>query len=539
MTILDQLEQTVTLSILDGGNSAYVSLLEQFYAILITRLAWSGVYRQLSHNEQTMQLDTKSNQTLFEQIWQEPAQRQLLIDELAATYHADKKTTEQLLVDTVYPSCLELENLADGQYLPAFLQTQQALVRPYLPVWAEKVLPSLAQTFESSADVSTMYNEMTNNNTADDNDLKTDVGVSSVAQSTLLTKSVTIDLARAETPSNEPLLASANTLSATPIESINPTNAIHANPSYHYDVSTSKRRSTTSPRSHKNNLLIRGLLLVGLLAAVGFVWLLIIQPYYKPAIEPTVAPIITNTTAPTQKPVALVTIPAKLLVGVDNVGNLYTCTATVGSIELQDIIKQAMQISFGEQTDICKLTIQEGRANQISTIDVQTLSSLLTLLRSVPFARLQLQDETLSLEAPDATMLQQLLTDIRTLAPTLTINSVAPLSQPYYDSLNNDKTEMIESRSEAANENTSIDDPYTNAYPDNAMNAEQKYQQLDADKTAPAPVYNNFDSSNNEDNSFNNGARRSASISSLEVDDLANSTIVAEQLSGENSINAD
>ena len=48
MTLIDQLERTVTTAVLgNDDNVAHTSLLEQFYAILITRLAQPMAYSQL------------------------------------------------------------------------------------------------------------------------------------------------------------------------------------------------------------------------------------------------------------------------------------------------------------------------------------------------------------------------------------------------------------------------------------------------------------------------------------------------------------
>ncbi|MGP6467511.1 hypothetical protein, partial [Pantoea agglomerans] len=48
MTIIEQLEQSVSLPLLGAEhNIAHISLLEQFYALLIVRLALPKVYTQL------------------------------------------------------------------------------------------------------------------------------------------------------------------------------------------------------------------------------------------------------------------------------------------------------------------------------------------------------------------------------------------------------------------------------------------------------------------------------------------------------------
>ena len=52
MSIIDQLEQTVTAAILgDKGSISHVSLLEQFYAILASRLALPHIYSQVLRDD--------------------------------------------------------------------------------------------------------------------------------------------------------------------------------------------------------------------------------------------------------------------------------------------------------------------------------------------------------------------------------------------------------------------------------------------------------------------------------------------------------
>ena len=57
MNIIDQLEQTVTPAVMgndDSNNVAYVSLLEQFYAVLAACLAVPQVYSQLLRTDQVI-----------------------------------------------------------------------------------------------------------------------------------------------------------------------------------------------------------------------------------------------------------------------------------------------------------------------------------------------------------------------------------------------------------------------------------------------------------------------------------------------------
>ena len=159
MTIIDHLEQTVTSAVLGASaqtSVAAVSLLEQFYALFITRLAIPAVYTQLLRADQALlepavTAEFAGNKNpLFERIWQEDNLRQLLIHELSATHHIDSASTEQLLINAAPLAYQELKVQANGQFLPAFLQNQQAEVRQYLPVWASAVVTPSALASDSS-----------------------------------------------------------------------------------------------------------------------------------------------------------------------------------------------------------------------------------------------------------------------------------------------------------------------------------------------------------------------------------------------------
>ena len=152
MNIIDQLEQTVTSAVLggysnddninqaDNGNVSKVSLLEQFYAILAARLALPQVYSQLLRDDQPIANDNMLETPLFEQLSQAPNARQVIIQELAATHHIDELTTTKLIMNAAPLVYRELKIMANGQFLPAFLQSQQPTFRHYLPIWAAPMI---------------------------------------------------------------------------------------------------------------------------------------------------------------------------------------------------------------------------------------------------------------------------------------------------------------------------------------------------------------------------------------------------------------
>lgn len=549
MTLIDQLERTVTTAVLGSDdNVAHTSLLEQFYAIFIMRLAQPMAYSQLLRSDHSVAVQSTASASLFEQVWQLPSQRQLMIDELAVTHHVDALATEQLLINAAQLAYQELKNQAQGQFLPAFLQGEQPAVRQYLPVWADEVLSLIAVTDESAHSIdnsSTGTSTFNNLNshaasgnvpssnaerydaTKDDNGTATDT--MDLASPSLITAMADVPVDSSEGASEQ--MPTQVVLTKAQKNSVD---AIHVNPSDYRALQTPANKAKVSNRKRRNSIVI-GLLLVGALVAIGLVWALVIQPNSTTPAEPVAtAPVIT---APNEAPIAQVLTPAELVVAVDNSGSLYNCTAIIGDDALQGALRQGLNVSFGEQTSSCELTVKEGVATSLSGINTETLPDIFTLLRSVPFARLQLQNDTLNLEAPDAVLLQNLVTDMRTLIPAIAITTSAPL--PLFD---NNAMTADEANDMAAmngvddeyNEGVSANEGYGGDVNNTQMSNAQNYQALDDDtndSVVPAPPNYNNNSNNNRATTT-----RAGTMSAAEVDELANTTIVAEQLRNERPI---
>lgn len=480
MSIIDQLEKTVTPAVLGDkkGSVAYVSLLEQFYAILAARLALPQIYSQLIRDDQMMVADSVRESSLFEQLWQDPSMQQVIVQELAATHHINEQATSQLLINTAPLAYHELKVLANGQFLPAFLQAEQSALRQHLPIWAAPVI----------------------------------IAAQSVSDQ-----------------------AASDSMS---IESINAnTNAIHANPSaHHWAENNSMKHEKVRTRNQRNDLLVRVFLLIVALAAMALAaWAIFIRPNNAPSVEPVATePVVV---APAPAPPATVMMPVELIVGVDNSGNLSSCSATVGDEALQGTLQRALNASFGEQASRCQLTVQAEVANTIANLPAEVLPNVFTMLRSIPFARLHLQNDRLTLAAPDNSLLQRLVTDIRSLVPAMTIDSTEPLPLPN-DGDNIDNINNINGMNPQF-ENGGI--PTNNEYGNSYNGGESaEYQAPDddtGDRVIPAPNNGGF---NNNANNFSSNAptnnapinnapsRPSGPISQSEVDEMASSIFVAE-----------
>lgn len=545
MNIIDQLEQTVTSAVLggysneghirgvyvnddntgqvDNGSVSHVSLLEQFYAMLAARLALPQIYSQLLRDDEPIANENIIEAPLFEQLWQAPNSRQTIIQELAATHHIDEVTTIKLIMNAAPLAYRELKVMANGQFLPAFLQSQQPTFRHYLPIWSAPLITA-AQHDED---------ELFNAQSAVADIAAAPVSLNKYAASVVV--------------SSENLITEPNVAAELANESFDnslDTSAIHANPAEHHLAENgSLKRQKVRTRNQRNDLLIRVFLLLAAITAIGLVWALLIKPNNATPVEPVVtAPAVISPIA--ESPAQTLT-PVELIVGVDNSGSLYTCTASVGDAALQDTLQQALNSSFGEQAGMCQFIVQEGFTNNIANMPIEVLPNIFTLLRATPFARLQLQNDRIKLEAPDSMQLQQLATDIRALVPTMMVDSTAPLPLPNNDGMG------------AADMNGANNQYDVNNYnANNNVNGNNDYQATDddtGDSVMPAPARNNdFNNPPMYDQPSNNAAMNSVPANNVpmnnapvnnerpastrppgpfsesEVDDMASSVIVAE-----------
>ena len=539
MNIIDQLEQTVTPAVMgndDSNNVAYVSLLEQFYAVLAARLAVPQVYSQLLRTDQVI-TSSNNESPLFEQIWQDKILQETIVQELSATHHIDEQTTEQLLISATPLAYRELKVLANGQFLPAFLQEKQAALRPYLPIWAAAVITA---TQGVSQQIQTSFN-------SDDDHVSVQLPVSDDISNRLddatLDTGIVAPITNNYVESIEQISTAerANT-EALDDNTIASSDAIHANPAaYHLAENSNLKHAQVRTRNQRNDLLIRVFLLIVALAALALAaWALLVKPNNEIPVEPVATAPVEPPPVPVP-PVPTMT-PVELIVGVDNGGNLYTCSATVGDAALQSTLQQALNTSFGEQASICELNIQDGVATTIANMPAEILPNVLTMLRSTPFARLHVQNDRLILEAPDNMLLQKLVIEVRNLVPAMVVESTAPLPLPDNSNIGDVTNNMANDNNQFVDDGAGINNQFNN----NGVSSNSgEYQASDddtGDRVIPTPLPNNNSFNNAPNNLPTNGAsnisnnfpsnnqttRPPGPFSPSEVDEMANTVIVAE-----------
>jgi hypothetical protein len=291
-------------------------------------------------------------------------------------------------------------------------------------------------------------------------------------------------------------------------------------------------------------------------------WVLVIQPNYissastdeSISVEPDAA--VTDTVNETvTEPVAAPLMPAELLIAVDNSGQLYTCKGVAGSAALQEALSQALVRSFGEQASICELQRQPSVADSLTAVDIELLPSLFTLLKSAPFARLQLQNDIITIESPDNRLSQRLLTDMRALAPKANITTNTDFNAVENPVTAGEEGTLFANNAEWQNE-TQDNDSYnipsvvndsnsssndnTNLIPGDANNNNNTVSS-NTNKNASNSTYTGINSNQNNNLPPRPIANTQAidGMSAAEVDDLANSIIVAERLDNESRVETD
>lgn len=302
--------------------------------------------------------------------------------------------------------------------------------------------------------------------------------------------------------------------------------ALHVSPAAEHDPAS---RQNSGKRDNKALLLLLTLGL-GLLILAGLAWLAFNQYQQGKVVEtaevtPSVAPI---TTAP---PSRAALIPAKLTLKMDVGQSLYECQATVGNAQLEEALLNVLITGLGEQARQCLITIDANSATEM--VSLPSLAGILSVVLPINFATVELQDNTLSLSAPDPNALSQMIMQIQAIAPALTIKVQEPIV-PVDNSLAN-----INAMDPNANAGMSPDLAPNLSDPMQRENNIPAMTDNNADYAANSGDSNNGNPPNydpiapNRDNpDINTSNASSGPISQSELDELTNMTIIAEPVQG-------
>lgn len=529
MNLISQLTQRITPLILTHSSqmaatepTSEEALLEQFYALVALRLTESAVQQRLLEgydvakqtglgspltetaasakrgflakrsvpNKESLSQNgkaiTNANATeadltaelLFAQLWPVANERQTIVNELAQGYYLTAPQTEDLVHTALPLLYAELQHLSRQQRLSltALLTPQIPTIRAYIAPWAAPFL-----TMESTP----------------------------------------------STPATQP--AFANTPVAPDYADEAPIGALQASPADEHDDA----RLQKSRKRDNKPLLVLVTLCLGLLILAGLAWLAFNYYQQSKVVEP---PVVTTPVAPavTAPPVSAAAIPAKLTLKMDVGQSLYECQATVGNAQLEEALFNALIAGVGEQARQCVITIDANTATEMTSLP--SLAGILSVVLPVSFATVELQDNTLSLSAPDPNALNQMIMQIQSMAPALTIKVLEPIvpTDNTTEDMNGsdpNATGSMPPNLDPNAMNNSADMGYNN--PTMPSNNNMGYAPNEGGvNNGGQPNYNPSMPPNNYNAPIDNGNNNSGPISEMELDELTNMTIVAEPAQG-------
>ena len=172
--------------------------------------------------------------------------------------------------------------------------------------------------------------------------------------------------------------------------------------------------------------------IIGLIILGALAWALLRGCQENP--EPVGSPVnsgqvITDDTASDdagQTVVAVDVQPASLRIATGSDANsLYACRINVGDDTLQSTVMNAMANVFGEESNKCRADVDDSFA--IDMPASAQLGSMLQIIKSVPNASMLIKGNDIVVNAADADVLQQLVTDLQAAAPAMTVTAEGPL----------------------------------------------------------------------------------------------------------------
>ena len=117
--------------------------------------------------------------------------------------------------------------------------------------------------------------------------------------------------------------------------------------------------------------------------------------------------------------------PASLRLATGDANTLYACHMNVGDANLQATVMNAMTNVFGEETDKCRADVDDAYAADMPAADM--LATILPIFKSVPNASMVIKGDEIVVNAPDPDVLQSLVTDLKAVAPSMTVMAEGPL----------------------------------------------------------------------------------------------------------------
>lgn len=367
--IVGHLRQTVTPTLFNEqhaqpettlSDTELSYMLDGFYALLTTLLTDDKTATRI---EQVMMAN---DDDVYAQLWN-ATERNIISTELAQAHDVDKMTVDDCL-DAVTPNAYRhIKSLAGGYPVATYLKGHVQQIRPYLPVWADMVLPSYL--------------------------------LGNVAPN------ITSNVA-----SN----AVSNMMTSKPKPTVEPVS----------EVAYQQKAYPQSPHAYKRPqgsfikalLPILALVLLGTLAWTALHYL---QKDPKPLAQPT------SNSQPNIAPVAVTLLPANFTVTIGASGELYACRGGVANSITQSELIKVVENVFTLSSNRCFFDVSPSYDTKLPAME--RVASILAMMKHVPFATAEFSDNQIVLNAPNPTALQQLVNDVQALANNAQVLAAKPL----------------------------------------------------------------------------------------------------------------
>lgn len=371
--IVGHLRQTVTPTLFNEqhaqpettlSDTELSYMLDGFYALLTTLLTDDKTATRI---EQVMMAN---DDDVYAQLWN-ATERNIISTELAQAHDVDKMTVDDCL-DAVTPNAYRhIKSLAGGYPVATYLKGHVQQIRPYLPVWADMVLPPYL--------------------------------LESVAPN--ITSNITSNIA-----SN----AVSNMMTSKPKPTVEPVS----------EVAYQQKAYPQSPHAYKRPqgsfikalLPILALVLLGTLAWTALHYL---QKDPKPLAQPN------SNSQPNIAPVAVTLLPANFTVTIGASGELYACRGGVANSITQSELIKVVENVFTLSSNRCFFDVSPSYDTKLPAME--RVASILAMMKHVPFATAEFSDNQIVLNAPNPTALQQLVNDVQALVNNTQVLAAKPL----------------------------------------------------------------------------------------------------------------
>lgn len=138
MDIIGHLARTVTPAVLGSDDDpAKKSLLEQFYAVFVARLADKDTYGRFA-NENI----ARDDQGFYDRVWTDGSHRDQISNELSTGHNVDPTAARGLIAMAAPLAYHEIKSLAGTIPVPQFLNDNLSSYQHHIPAWATGVIPA-------------------------------------------------------------------------------------------------------------------------------------------------------------------------------------------------------------------------------------------------------------------------------------------------------------------------------------------------------------------------------------------------------------